>query len=75
MQGLIEGDKELSEVPIPQRRPRPLPINYESSALNRDDAIYLAYLSGGYTLKEIGDYFGLHYSRVSRIVKRAKGKT
>jgi REP element-mobilizing transposase RayT len=74
MQGLIEGDKELSEIPISQRRPRPLAIkNYESSALNRDDAIYLTYLSGGYTLKEIGDYFGLHYSRVSRIVKRAKG--
>jgi len=33
----------------------------------------IAYKSGGYTLKEIGEYFGLHYSRVSRIV--AKGKT
>ena len=34
--------------------------------------------SGGYSLKAIGDHFGLHYSRVSRIVKRhmeAKGKT
>ncbi|MCP4324967.1 MAG: addiction module toxin RelE, partial [Alteromonadales bacterium] len=31
-----------------------------------------AYKSGGYTLRQIGDHFKLHYSRVSRIV--AKGK-
>ena len=31
-----------------------------------------------YSLKEVGDYFGLHYSRVSRILteeKKAKSKT
>ncbi len=32
-------------------------------------AICKAYLSGGYTLKEIGDYFHKHYSTISRIVK------
>jgi hypothetical protein len=44
----------------------------------RDDAIVSAYRSGGYSLKAIGDHFGLHYSRVSRIVaavEKAKGKT
>ena len=44
----------------------------------RDEAIFHAYVSGGYSLKEIGDHFGLHYSRVSRIVKQqqlAKDKT
>lgn len=34
-----------------------------------------AYASGGYTLTEIGEYFGLHYSRISRIRAKAKGKT
>ena len=29
-----------------------------------------AYKSGGYTLKDIGEYFGLHYSRVSSVVAR-----
>jgi DNA-directed RNA polymerase specialized sigma subunit len=38
-----------------------------------DHALYQAYLGGGYSLKEIGDHFGLHYSRVSRIVKKAAG--
>ncbi|MCF6211049.1 MAG: addiction module toxin RelE, partial [Gammaproteobacteria bacterium] len=39
--------------------------------------ITLAYQSGGYSMKEIGSYFRLHYSRVSRIIgkRRAKGKT
>jgi hypothetical protein len=44
--------------------------------------IVAAYVSGGYTLQDIVDYFGLHYSRISKIVRaagqastKAKGKT
>lgn len=44
--------------------------------------IAAAYASGGYTMQNIGDFFGLHDSRVSKIVaaaeqatKKAKGKT
>jgi DNA-directed RNA polymerase specialized sigma54-like protein len=29
----------------------------------------MAYDSGGFSLAEIANYFGLHYSRISRIVK------
>ena len=29
-----------------------------------------AYLSGGRTLKELGDYFKLHYSRISKIMAK-----
>ncbi len=36
---------------------------------NRDEIIYRAYYSGKYSMKEIGDYFSLHYSTVSRIIK------
>ena len=43
-------------------------IEYEQSSDNRNKAIRLAYESGNYTLKEIGSFFGLHYSRVSKIV-------
>ncbi len=46
--------------------------------MNRNESIVVAYASGGYNLKQIGDYHGLHYSRVSRIVANnkleAKGK-
>ena len=71
-----ESDKDLSEIPLSQRRRAPKAISsYEHKARDRNEAISLAYASGGYTLKEIGDYFGLHYSRVSRIIERAKNKT
>jgi len=52
--------------------------SYAQKYRDRNDAIERAYRSGGYTLKAVGDYFGLHYSRVSRIVtavEKAKGKT
>ncbi len=42
---------------------------YERKYKNQKLAIYKAYLSGGYTLKEIGDHFQKHYSTISRIVK------
>jgi putative transposase len=35
----------------------------------RNVAIKNAYLSGAYSMKQLGDYFGLHYSRISRILK------
>jgi REP element-mobilizing transposase RayT len=76
LQGLIDGDEELSEIPISQRRPKPLELEeYEAQAKNRDDAIVKAYLSGGYTQKKIGEYFDLHYGRISRIVKKARDET
>ena len=80
MKQYIESDKDLSEIPKSQRRAKPRSIEYYTKICqSRDDAIFAAYASGGYSLKEIGDYHGLHYSRVSRIAGRcnlkAKGKT
>lgn len=76
---LIDGDRKLSEIPRSQRRPMPRPlVEYEKRSLTRNEAIYAAYRSGGYNLQEIGNYFGLHYSRVSRIraeAKKAKNNT
>jgi len=73
---LIERDKELSEVPTPQRRAKPKALeHYETVNPDRNTAISTAYRSGGYTLKQIGDYFGLHYSTVSGIVRDQKSKT
>ena len=76
MQAKIEADQELSEIPLSQRRPMSKPLDwYEKSGSTRDDAVKSAYASGGYSMKEIGDYFDLHYSRVSRIIAKTKGKT
>ena len=76
MKSLIDEDKELSEIPSSQRRPVPKELlYYEQTANNRNDAIVSAYLGGGYSLKEVAEYFDLHYSTVSGIVKNHKSKT
>ena len=63
-------EKDLSEVPLLQTRPTAKPLTYYAEKhSDRDEAILAAYTSGGYGLKEIGAHFGLHYSRVSRIVR------
>jgi len=76
MQRHIDQDRVLSEIPKSQRRPQAKTLaHYERRAGSRDAAIIEAYESGGYTLNEIGEHFGLHYSWVSRIVAKAKRKT
>lgn len=59
-----------SEVPRRQRAVRSLK-HYEQAAGDRDEAIRAAYASGAYTLKAIGEHFGLHYATVSRIARQA----
>ena len=72
----IDGDKSHGEIPVSQRRPIPKSLDeYEQAHTTRNQAIIEAYLSGGYTLKQIGDHFGLHYSTVSGIARDHKSKT
>ena len=72
----IDTDQQLSEIPAPQRRPVPRSLGYYKQYYRtRNLAIIEAYQSGGYTLKQIGDYFGLHYSTVSGIIRHHKSKT
>jgi len=76
VQAHIDREKELSEIPASQRRPVARSLEYyEQHNPTRNHAIIEAYRSGGYTLKQIGDYFELHYSTVSGIVRNHKSKT
>ena len=76
LQALIDGEKELDEIPSSQRRPLPKKIAvYEGETKSRNEAIVKAYLSGGYTLRELGNHFGLHYSTISSIITNHKSKT
>ena len=69
-QSLINKKESLGEVPRLHKRKIPKSLEYyERKYKNQKLAIYKAYLSGGYTLKEIGDYFQKHYSTISRRVK------
>jgi hypothetical protein len=61
--------QDFDAIPSLQYSSKALPISdYENRSTSRDDAIKLAYASGSYSMKELGHYFGLHYSRVSRII-------
>ena len=78
---------DLSEVPEVQRLRRHAPgERWEDhyavyrNQTDRDRAIVDAFMNGGSTMRAIGEHFGIHYSRVSRIVSnaeraRARGKT
>ena len=69
----IPGDNDLSEIPTSQKRPLAKPLTYYSGHIHdRDEAIVAAFNTSGYSMKQIGEHVGLHYSRISRIV-RSKG--
>ena len=75
LQGNIDSDKDLTEIPKTQRRKKAKSLeHYAKHALSRNEAIVSAYSSGGYSMKDIGKYFELHYSWVSRLIK-ANNKT
>ena len=70
IQDLIGDEEDLSEIPIEQRRPVKLTIeSYYEMSKDKKEAMAQAYLYGRYTMKEIGKYFGVHYSTVSRAVR------
>ena len=70
-QTLINKKQTLNEVPKLQKRKLPRPIEYyDNKYKDIQKAIVNAYLSGSFTLKEIGEYFGYHYSTISRMVKK-----
>ncbi|NNE64893.1 MAG: transposase [Gammaproteobacteria bacterium] len=66
----LDPDADLTEVPSGQRRKKVLPVqDYLQQSSSRNEGIYQAYQSGGYTMKAISDATGLHYSTVSKIIK------
>ena len=72
-QKLIDKKESIGEIPRLQKRKLPKSLDYyDKKYKDQKKAIYNAYLSGGYTLKEIGEYFNKHYSTISRIVKESE---
>jgi len=70
---LLNENDELSDIPKKQRRDKVQSLEeFRMHADTRNEAIVAAYRSGSYTLKDIGSYFDLHYSRVSKIVAKSK---
>jgi REP element-mobilizing transposase RayT len=66
-----KSPKQLREVPRAQRRPLAKPLaEFARRYPVRAEAMAQAFQTGVYTMREIADYFGAHYSTVSRAVRR-----
>lgn len=67
---MMDEDSDLSEIPSSQKRAPLKPLSdYVDDSATRNGSIARAFQSGGYTMKAIADYFGLHYSSVSKIIQ------
>jgi putative transposase len=65
------GRGSLAEIPRAQWQAPPPPLEvFAAEAASRDEAMAQAYLSGGYSQARIARHFAVHYSTVSRAVRR-----
>jgi len=70
-QVMISEKMELDDIPALQKRAVSKPLGYYQDKFKDDNlAIKDAFLSGGYTMKDIGEHFGKHYTTISRIIKK-----
>jgi transposase len=61
----------LREVPRAQRRSLAKPLaDFALRYPVRREAMARAFQTGAYSMQEIADYFGVHYSTASRAVRR-----
>jgi IS30 family transposase len=65
-------DTDLGEIPRMQRRPIAKSLKAYAAEPDRNRAMAQAYLSGDYTMKQIAEHFGVHYSTVSRSVLKVE---
>ena len=74
---LMSVTENLREITKKQRYVTRLSLNeilkYQDKK-SRDQAMYEAHQQYGYTLKDIAEYIGVHYTTVSRVIKRIEGE-
>jgi len=74
---LIRGKVKLKEIPIKQSYITKPPVNeilkYQDKK-SKEKGMYKACLKYGYTLKYIAEFIGVHYSTVSKAIKRIEGE-
>ncbi len=73
MQAHLRSGKDDLQIPAAQRRPPPPSLQEISRRMpDRNAAIVAAHATGGYSYPEIADHFGIHFTTVGRIVRKAK---
>ena len=74
---LMRGKEKLKEITRKQRyltRPTLNEIFEPKDQKSKDQVMYEAHLQYGYTLKDIVEYIGVHYTTVSRAIKKIEGE-
>jgi len=71
----VNGEHDLAEVPRAQWKKSPKTLDayvdeYRGGVCDRQHAMALAFINGGYRMNEIAKRFGVHYTTVSRAVKK-----
>ncbi|MBI3229309.1 MAG: addiction module toxin RelE, partial [Burkholderiales bacterium] len=75
MQSKLRPQQSLKDIPKKQKQEAIKPLDFFANlGKTRDECMALAYLSGHYTLEQVGKYFGVSYATVSRAVKRFEGR-
>jgi transposase-like protein len=73
MQKQLNNRADLSEIPRIQRRCKAKPLQYYAMRYkDKKQAMVQAYSTGDYTMKEIAGHFDVHYSTVSRAIKKSE---
>ena len=75
VQQWIVDDGSLREIPAAQKRPVAKSLSfYQRENKDRNLAMAKAYLSGAYSMREIGEFFGVHAMTVGRAVRAYESK-
>jgi len=75
MQRKLDPEQSLKGIPKKQMQAPAKPLVYFAERYKtRDAGMAQAYLSGHYTLEQVGEHFGVSYATVSRAVKRAENR-
>ena len=73
MQCKIDPEQSLKDIPKKQKQAPVKPLAYFAERYKtRNESMAHAYLSGHYTLAQVGEHFGVSYATVSRAVKQAE---
>jgi putative transposase len=67
----LDPEQSLKDIPKKQKQAPIKPLDYFVNLGNtRNENMALAYLSGHYTLEQVGNHFGVSYATHSRVVKQ-----
>jgi hypothetical protein len=72
-QAKCQGLSQTLGVPKAQRRPPPPPLEELASRYpDRNQAIAAAYATGEYSYQQIADFYGLHFTTIGKVLRKAR---